>query len=980
MYNESENSVSSSSVRLNPDSIASSGLQRSNKRASKFLMALKAFFRYRKTSLTIFVFLSFLLSWLVTQYNSSLNLSITLPDDELESRILEQSWSDLQYIGKYKHPYGAHGNDFVHAYLERKIKSLISRKTFIEYDNDMNYTNKILFMNKNWGTSAVNYYESNNLVVRINGTNADLPALLISAHFDSVPSSFGVTDDGMGVASLLGLLSYYSESAVKRPNRTIILNFNNNEEFGLYGAFAFLSHPWSKQVKYFLNLEGTGAGGKAILFRTTDYGIAKYFKKVRFPFGSSIFQEGFNNHLIHSETDYKVYKENGSLRGLDLAFYRPRDIYHTSRDNIRDTTIKSLWHMLSNALDFVNAISSSKIDIDEENIPINEETAVYSTLFNYMFIFPVSYLIGLNIFMVLVSPIVSIPLFFFAAHRKNWNLNFINIIKYPVSLVLSFMCLGGFSSVFILSQNEFLPNSSSTLMFCVFAAFFILLNYSFLNCFNCVFRTFKGLNHDEKLIVMIQNSCLLWIALCYSTARLFHNKIGNDHSGEYILTILYILQSLGVLFGLLGWSLKSRKAYMSESGEERTLLNAGIESYGSSYEVTREEDDSIRRNPDEILGGSVVQLKPQNSDKKNSGFDWSIQFLLVVPISACIIFTSGSLILEGLSKSIQESLNSEKLVYFVLQIFAVMYTFPFLPFVFKINKHAVLIIAIFFIGGVLKLQTSSAFDIANPLKLRFVQEANSNISNHTSTIKVYGRQTSPMLEVLHDIPSVKECECLSCEYISDGMQTCSYNSTKLPNFSNITSFGDLLNVEVLKNSSSKIPYGLLSGEIKITPTDSRVCKVKFHSSSSIENPVKIIIVYSDKDNATSSILNEEYDRYGHMNNIPEGYSRDENGNYVYKEFSGIEYLTLNKLSWKNPIHIGFQWIPEFTDLRYDRASFEDELKISVDVSCYWSQFGALHLDGNQLPNYEEVLHFSPNYVTWANFEPGLLSVSSSFEI
>lgn len=97
-----------------------------------------------------------------------------------------------------------------------------------------------------------------------------------------------------------------------------------------------MNHPWFNKVGYFINLEGTGAGGKAILFRGTDYGIVKYFNKVRYPYASSIFQQGFANSLIHSETDYKVYREAG-LRGLDLAFLS-RDLYHTAEDNIKMLT------------------------------------------------------------------------------------------------------------------------------------------------------------------------------------------------------------------------------------------------------------------------------------------------------------------------------------------------------------------------------------------------------------------------------------------------------------------------------------------------------------------------------------------------------------------------------------------------------------------------------------------------------------------
>ena len=135
-----------------------------------------------------------------------------------------------------------------------------------------------------------------------------------------------MTDDGMGVASLLGVLRFVAHN---QPRRTIIFNFNNNEEFGLFGAHAFVKHPGLNRLATFESRRDRcwRQGG---VVQGTDYGIVKNFGGVRYPYATSIFQQGFNNHVIHSETDYKVYKEAG-LRGLDLAFYKPRDKYHTGR-------------------------------------------------------------------------------------------------------------------------------------------------------------------------------------------------------------------------------------------------------------------------------------------------------------------------------------------------------------------------------------------------------------------------------------------------------------------------------------------------------------------------------------------------------------------------------------------------------------------------------------------------------------------------
>lgn len=78
------------------------------------------------------------------------------------------------------------------------------------------------------------YFEANNILVRIQGTSA-MPAVLFSAHFDSVSTAPGATDDGMGVATLLQLVQYFAEN---KPKRDVIFNINNAEEDGLYGAHA----------------------------------------------------------------------------------------------------------------------------------------------------------------------------------------------------------------------------------------------------------------------------------------------------------------------------------------------------------------------------------------------------------------------------------------------------------------------------------------------------------------------------------------------------------------------------------------------------------------------------------------------------------------------------------------------------------------------------------------------------------------------
>lgn len=956
-------------------------------------------FSYRKTTLTLFTFVTLVLTYTLFSLDSSLELSIDLPTDAFETKILDHAWLDLQVIGKSEHPYASVGNDNVHDYLRERIaKSIAKQPLFMELDTDSG--NDILYAP---AKGHLAYYESNNLVVRINGTNSKLPALLVSAHYDSVPTSFGITDDGMGIASMLGLVEYFATTKAKQPVRTIIFNFNNDEEFGLYGATTFvLSHPWFKQIKYFLNLEGTGAGGKCVLFRGTDYGITKYFKYVRYPFGTSLFQQGFNNKLIHSETDYKVYKEDGGIRGIDLAFYKPRDIYHTASDNIRNVNKLSLWNMLSNSIDFVEAIVRSKIDLDAEYEKKNASTNLlefiddeftqsrsfpaFGTLFNYIVVFPISSLVIINSALLVAIPLINFPLLLVVFYyKKTWSINFINFVKLPLSFGVSIFLLSGVMKYFRLI-NEFLPNNNYLIIVSTSFFIFSFFNYLFLNVFNYIFYHFKIHDHDEKLINILQVSFVYWVILIFSTVKLAYNKIGDDHTGEYPITGLLVLQSLGGLLGIFGFLLKSKKHkknYRYEFiHEEQPLLN-DVENYGSNDGETAPQGDirppsssSSFLLTSSVLNADENSIKPKK--EKTYSYGWSLQFLLIVPICSFIIFNSGTLILDGINKSIQESFASETLIYDFIKDFAIIWTLPFIAFIYKINRFGVALWIIAIGYGLIIIHSSEPFDQLNPLKLRFIQSLN---SDNSSVIDAYARIGTPLKAILLDLPSVKQSkEIPICSDIGDGMEVCSFNSTLAPNLipNNGKAFDDYLNVTILKNSLNE-PFGLLTGEIEITAPKNRLCSLQFYQEGFTSPlPVKTVIVYDDtpKSNKTRS-----YNKVMDVAGIPKGSSKDEYGNFYYKDFDGISDLQLNKLDWEKPYHIGFQWVPSIE--MSDVADANRINKLSVEVKCYWGDLESFSDDGSvkeTIPAYNELLHYSPNYVTWANREKGLVVTSKSVQV
>ncbi|KAF8161606.1 hypothetical protein B0H34DRAFT_796365 [Crassisporium funariophilum] len=326
---------------------------------------------------------------------------------------LKQAYDDLRHITAHPHPYNSHANDAVRSYLLSRLQPLTRQYPFLHISND-------LVSNGSWASSLYGvYFEGTNILVKIDGTSRSASGgILFSAHYDSVSTAPGATDDGMGVVTLLQLVQYFAEN---RPKRTAVFNINNGEEDWLNGAHAFLEHPWSDLTDTFLNLEGAAAGGRPILFRASSTSPVRSFrsnKLVPHPHANVLSSDAFARGLIRSGTDYSVYTgprasrpdEEAGMQGLDLAFYKGRSRYHTKYDAAPYTSggKKSLWSMMEVA----RGVGVGLLNTDEgENEGDDGGVPVYFDLFKaIIFVFPIINLLTFNVVALIVGPIVLIML------------------------------------------------------------------------------------------------------------------------------------------------------------------------------------------------------------------------------------------------------------------------------------------------------------------------------------------------------------------------------------------------------------------------------------------------------------------------------------------------------------------------------------------------------------------------------------------
>jgi len=370
---------------------------------------------------------------------------------------LTEAWRDLQFLTNGYHPYNSRRNDQVRDWLLQRIEAILKRNAPSKSHfpmaankssdapaviiNDI-YSN-LTFSSADSALSVA--FTGTNIIVYIRGTE-DAPGLfwtesgyatrskadskggvLVNAHFDSVPSGFGATDDGVGVITILQLISYFTVPQ-NQPKRGIVALLNNGEEDYLNGAYAFSQHPISTFPHTFLNLEGAGAGGRAVLFRSTDTQVTKFYKRAPHPFGTVVSADGFKRGLVRSQTDYVVFNGDLGMRGLDVAFFEPRSRYHTREDSAKYTSKNSLWHMLSASIATMQGLTSdmsSEFDGEPSSqgkVASGEGSeSVWFDVFGERFaVFDLHSLFAVSVTLLVATPILFLSLTLLLVHLDKW--------------------------------------------------------------------------------------------------------------------------------------------------------------------------------------------------------------------------------------------------------------------------------------------------------------------------------------------------------------------------------------------------------------------------------------------------------------------------------------------------------------------------------------------------------------------------------
>jgi hypothetical protein len=191
---------------------------------------------------------------------------------------------------------------------------------------------------------------------RIKGSRPTGSVLLV-AHYDSIPTGPGASDDGANVAAVLEIVRALRTGSAPRNDIDIVLT--DGEEQGRLGAqrvvdSKVVTDPAKAVV---INLEARGTEGPAVMFEKAGPGLVP---AVRASGAVTTSAADAVYGILPNDTDLTVFHQAG-MRGLNFAFVGGAARYHTPGDDIASVSPRSVQSMGDAGLAAVRQLAAADL-------------------------------------------------------------------------------------------------------------------------------------------------------------------------------------------------------------------------------------------------------------------------------------------------------------------------------------------------------------------------------------------------------------------------------------------------------------------------------------------------------------------------------------------------------------------------------------------------------------------------------------------
>ena len=414
--------------------------------------------------------------------------SIDAPDNTFST---QRALIHLKEISKNPHYVGSPEHEVVKNYIVKALENL-----GLEVEIQEGY------VLTDWGTIT----KPKNILARIKGSD-NTKALMLLSHYDSKShASYGASDAGSGVVTIIeGLRAYLHENKI--PKNDIIILFSDAEELGLNGASLFVTkHPWAKDVGLVLNFEARGSGGPSYMLMETNGGnhnlISGFIEaNPEYPVANSLAYSVYKK--LPNDTDLTRFREEGNIDGFNFAFIDDHFDYHTSLDNYKRLDRNTLEHQGSYLMPLLNYFADANLNhIKSDTDDIYFNVPLFKTVS-----YPFSWIIP----MLILAILIFIALVFYGINKRTLNSKHIAIGFLPgIAALLINGSIGFFGWKFLTSIY---PQYNEMLHGFTYNGHTYIWAFSLLSVAICMWL-YNKVYKPENTASLVVPPLFLWLVIC----------------------------------------------------------------------------------------------------------------------------------------------------------------------------------------------------------------------------------------------------------------------------------------------------------------------------------------------------------------------------------------------------------------------------------------------------------------------------------
>ncbi len=440
----------------------------------------------------------------------------TAPQTEFSS---QRALTPLKEITKAPHYHGSEEHNRVREYLVQQLKEL-GLQTEVQEGFVLNESWKGLDRPKN--------------IIGVWKGSGSGKSLVLLSHYDSakVPS-FGASDAGSGIVTILESLRAY-KAAGKQPKNDIIVLFSDAEEIGLDGAQLFVNeHELAKNAGLVLNFEARGSGGPSNMILETNGGNANLVKAFvaanpDYPVASSLMYSIYK--MLPNDTDSTIFREDGDIDSFFFAFIDDHYDYHTANDTFENLDRETLQHQGSYLLPLLHYFG----DADLGNLKAQEDYVYVNAPFVKMITYPFSWIIP----MLILAIVVFLALLFYGISKrklkgkavgKGFGALFLSILICGVVGYFGWILLQSIYPQYAEIQHGFTYNGHW------YIAFFVMLSSAI------VFKIYRSFNAKRDVASFYVAPLTLWLIVNSAVAIILQG------AAYWIIPVFFGLLSFFIL-------------------------------------------------------------------------------------------------------------------------------------------------------------------------------------------------------------------------------------------------------------------------------------------------------------------------------------------------------------------------------------------------------------------------------------------------